>query len=120
MPTPIKPLADKEATFDLLDIRVGKIIKAEPEQNSPKPIYKLTVDFGKYGQRVSAGRFTQHSVEELVGQPVLGVLNFPKRNVGTVESEVLILGVQFPKADSGEATFITPANKDAKLGGKLF
>ena len=50
---------------------------------------------------------------------MLGVLYFPPRTIGAVVSEVLILGVQFPKAESGEATFITPM-ADAKIGGKLF
>ena len=50
---------------------------------------------------------------------MLGVLNFEPRPIGDVVSEVLILGVQFPKADSGEATFVAPM-ADAKIGGKLF
>ena len=65
------------------------------------------------------GRFTQHAPEELKGKLVLGVLNFEPRRVGETLSEVLILGVQYPKAESGEATFITPA-VEAKIGGKLF
>jgi tRNA-binding protein len=47
------------------------------------------------------------------------VLNFEPRSIGSAVSEVLILGVQYPKAESGEATFITPASQ-AKIGGKLF
>jgi tRNA-binding protein len=50
---------------------------------------------------------------------VLGVLNFEPRQIGDTTSEVLVLGVQYPKADSGEATIITPI-LDAKIGGKLF
>jgi tRNA-binding protein len=69
--------------------------------------------------RTSVGRFTQHAPEELKGKLVLGVLNFEPRRVGETLSEVLILGVQYPKAESGEATFITPA-AEAKIGGKLF
>jgi tRNA-binding protein len=65
------------------------------------------------------GRFTQHAPEELKGKLVLGVLNFEPRRVGETLSEVLILGVQYPKAESGEATFITPA-VEAKIGSKLF
>ncbi len=65
------------------------------------------------------GRFTQHSVEEIQGKLVLGVLNFEPRQIGDTLSEVLVLGVQYPKAESGEATFITPA-VEAKLGSKLF
>jgi tRNA-binding protein len=50
---------------------------------------------------------------------VLGVLNFEPRTIGDTTSEVLVLGVQYPKGDSGEATFITPM-AEAKIGGKLF
>ena len=114
-----KPIVKKEETFDLLEIRVGKIISAEIEPAAAKKSYKLTVDFGKFGTKISAGRFTQHSVEELKGQLVLGILNFDLRKMGNTESEVLILGVQFPKADSGEATIITP-KAETKIGGKLF
>jgi len=79
----------------------------------------MTVDFGKYGTRISYGRFTQHPPEEVIGRLVMGVLNFEPRQMGPVISEVLILGVQYPKTESGEATFVSPA-VDAKLGSKLF
>ena len=115
-----KSVVNKEDSFDLLDIRMGKIVAAEIEPSSPKQAYRLTVDFGKFGTKTSVARFTQHSIEEMVGTLVLGVLNFEARNIGDISSEVLILGVQFPKAESGEATPITPLNASAKLGGKLF
>jgi tRNA-binding protein len=79
----------------------------------------MTVDFGKYGKRVSYGRFTRHPADEVQDRLVLGVLNFPPRRMGEVVSEVLILGVQYPGAESGEATFVSPAVK-AKVGSKLF
>ncbi len=108
-----------EDTLDKLDIRVGRVIGAELESRTPKPTYKMEIDFGKYGKRVSYGRFTQHSIEEVKNRLVLGVLNFGARKMGEVLSEVLVLGVQFPKADSGEATFVSPV-VDAKVGSKLF
>jgi tRNA-binding protein len=114
-----KPLASKEATFDQLEIRLGRVTQVELEPTAPKRAYKLTVDFGKFGIKTSVGRFTHHAPEELLGKLVLGVLNFPPRPIGDVVSEVLILGVQYPKADSGEATFIAAA-ADAKIGSKLF
>ncbi|MDK9709439.1 MAG: hypothetical protein OEL83_20565 [Desulforhopalus sp.] len=119
MSNDIKPLVSKEESFDRLEIRLGQVIDVQIELSAPKPAYKLTVDFGKYGKRVSVGRFTQHSVEEIKGKKVLGVLNFEPRKIGNCMSEVLILGVQYPKADSGEATFIVPL-ADGKIGGKLF
>lgn len=115
----IKDMIVKEETFDLLEIRLGKIIAVEEAPAAPKKAYKLTVDFGKFGTRISVGRFTRHSPEELKGQQVMGVLNFAPRQIGETISEALILGVQYPKAESGEATFITPMIP-AKIGGKLF
>jgi tRNA-binding protein len=79
----------------------------------------MIVDFGKYGKRVSYGRFTQHPMEEVKNRLVLGVLNFEARQMGPVISQVLIIGVQYPKAESGEATFVSPA-VNAKIGSKLF
>lgn len=116
----IKPLVAKEDTFDKLDIRLGQIVAVEPEPHAPKPAYKLTIDFGKFGKRVSVGRFTGHTPAELTGQKVMAVLNFAPRLVGQTLSEVLVLGVQFPKADSGSATPLTPLAEAAKIGGKMF
>ena len=115
----IKPEVNKEKTFDRLEIRLGRVKEAELETTTHNPTYKMTVDFGKYGTRVSYGRFTQHSIEEVKNRLVLGVLNFGSRQMGDLVSEVLILGVQYPKAESGEATFIIPL-ANAKVGGKLF
>ena len=106
-------------TFEKLDIRVGRVVDVELETETHKPTYKMTVDFGKYGTRISYGRFTQHPVEEVKGRLVLGVLNFEPRQMGSVTSEVLILGVQYPKAESGEATFVSPL-VNSKIGSKLF
>ncbi len=119
MPEETKPIVSKESTLDLLDIRLGRVLQVELEPGSPKKAYKLTIDFGRFGVKTSVGRFTQHSVDDLKGKLVLGVLNFGPRKVGETVSEVLVLGVQYPKADSGEATFVTPA-VEAKIGGKLF
>lgn len=114
-----KTIVSKEETFDRLEIRIGKIISIESASDSPKAAYIIKADFGKFGTRTSVGRFTQHSPEELKNKLILGVLNFEPRMIGAVESEFLCLGVQYPKADSGEATIITPLI-DAKIGGKLF
>jgi tRNA-binding protein len=114
-----KGIVSKEETFDKLEIRLGRVISVEEEPTAPKKAYKMKVDFGKFGIKTSIGRFTQHAPEEILDKLVLGILNFEPRQIGDTISEVLILGVQYPKADSGEATFITPA-ANAKIGGKLF
>jgi len=115
----IKPVVSKEETFDKLDIRLGRVMSVSISPDSPKPTYIIKADFGKYGIKTSVGRFTKHTTDELVGKLILGVLNFEPRKIGSMTSEFLCLGVQFPKADSGEATIITPL-ADAKIGGKLF
>jgi len=114
-----KAIVDFEV-FESLDIRLGKIISVELEPTAIKESYKFEVDFGKYGVRTSVARLTNHTIEELIGQLVFGVLNFKARVVGETTSEFLILGAQYPKAESGAATFVTPANPNTKIGSKLF
>jgi tRNA-binding protein len=109
----------KEETFDKLEIRLGRVISIEEEPLMKKKSYCMRVDFGRFGVRTSVGRFTCHQIEEMKYKLVMGFLNFSPRQIGNTVSDVLILGVQFPKAESGEATFITPAVQ-AKLGSKLF
>lgn len=119
MAAEIKPIVSYDDSFANLDIRTGRIIEVELETRTHKPTYRMVVDFGKYGKRMSYGRFTNHPIEEVQGRLVLGVLNFEPRPMGPVISEVLIVGVQYPKAESGEATFVSPA-VNAKIGSKLF
>ena len=115
----LKTPVNFEESLGVLDIRVGRVVSAEACALTPKPTYKMVIDFGKYGQRVSYGRFTAHPADEVIGRLVLAVLNFPPRPMGEVVSEVLVLGVQYPGRDSGEATFVSPA-VNAKVGSKLF
>ncbi|MNU79553.1 tRNA-binding protein YgjH [compost metagenome] len=114
-----KGQVEKSEVFDLLELRVGTITAIELEPSARKTSYRLTIDFGKFGKKTSVGRFTQHSIEELIGKQVVGVLNFPPVQMGDTLSEVLILGAQFPKTDSGEATILTPLIP-VKIGGKIF
>lgn len=115
----LKPTVSPDDTLALLDIRLGRVLSAEPEPSAPRAAYRLKIDFGKYGVRTSVGRFTRHAAAELVGQQVMGVLNFAPRQIGDVQSDVLVLGVQYKGADSGEATPVTPLLA-GKLGSKLF
>jgi tRNA-binding protein len=86
------------ATFDdfmQIDIRVGEIIRAEVFEKAKKPAYKVWVDFGEeIGiKRSSAQITTLYQAQDLVGRQVLGVVNFPPRQVADFFSEVLVLGV---------------------------
>lgn len=118
----IKPTVSKEDTFDKLEIRLGRITSVSLAPDAPKPAYIIKADFGKYGTRTSVGRFTRHTQDELLGKLILGVLNFGVREIGSTRSEFLCLGVQYPKADSGEATIVGPIGPiaEAKIGSKLF
>ena len=107
-----------EDSLENLDIRVGRVVEVALEDRTHKPTYRMLVDYGKYGRKTSYGRFTNHPIDEVKNR-LVSALNFEPRQMGPVTSEALILGVQFPKAESGEATFVSPA-VDAKVGSKLF
>lgn len=119
MSSDLKPTTDPADTLEKLDIRLGRVLKVEPAEGAPRPAYRITADFGKYGQRVTVGRFTGHTPEELTGQHILGVLNFAPREIGPHTSDFLLLGVQFKGKDSGEATPLTVLG-ESKLGSKVF
>ena len=105
--------------FNKLDIRVGKIVEAQDFPEARKPAYKLKIDFGsEVGVKNSSVQIVAlYKKEELMGKLVLGIVNFPPRMIGPLESEVLILGV--PDAE-GRVILITPDLSGATLGGKLF
>ena len=92
--------------FLKLDIRVGRITRAEPFPEARKPALRIWVDFGEPGEKRSSAQLTRHyTPEELIGRLVLGVVNFPPRQIGPVLSEVLVLDV--PDAD-GEVVLAVP------------
>ena len=106
------------ADFDKVDIRVGRITRAEPFPEARKPAYRLWVDFGpEIGEKRSSAQLTRHYTPDgLVGRQVLAVVNFPPRQIGQVMSEVLVLGVP---DEEGQVVLIEPGH-EVPLGGKLF
>ena len=106
------------ADFEKIDIRVGRIVRAEPFPEARKPAYKLTIDFGpEIGLKKSSAQLTRvYAVEELNGRLVLAVVNFPSRQIGPFRSEVLTLGVP----DSDGAVVVIAPDREVPLGGRLF
>jgi tRNA-binding protein len=103
--------------FERVDMRVGRVLEAEPFPEARKPAYKLRIDFGPLGVRRSSAQLTVHyRPEELRGKLVIAVLNFPPRQIGPVRSEVLVLGVPDPE---GAVVLLQPAI-DVPLGGRVF
>ena len=104
--------------FARVDIRVGRITRAEPFPEARKPAIKLWLDFGpEIGERKSSAQITKHYVpEELIGKLVLAVVNFPPRQIGPVRSEVLVLGLP---DDEDQVVLIGPA-KSVPIGGRMF
>ncbi|MEM9432570.1 MAG: tRNA-binding protein [Pseudomonadota bacterium] len=104
--------------FLKVDIRVGEIIRAEPYPEARKPAIKLWVNFGpELGERKSSAQITAHyTPDALIGKRVLGVVNFPPRQIGKFMSEVLVLGV--PDAE-GEVVLLVP-DKSVPLGGRMY
>lgn len=104
--------------FEKVDIRVGKILKIEDFPEARKPAYKLTIDFGpEIGIKKSSVQIVDlYKKEELEGILVMGVVNFPPKQIGPFMSEVLTVGVA---NEEGQVVLVRP-DKDAKLGSKLF
>ena len=104
--------------FQRVELRVGRIVRAEPYPEARKPAIKLWVDFGEgAGVKRSSAQITRHySPEGLVGRQVLAVTNFPPRQIGKFMSEVLVVGV--PDSD-GEVVLVSP-DQDVPEGGLLY
>lgn len=104
--------------FEKVDIRVGKIVKVEDFPQARKPAYKLTIDFGpEIGLKKSSAQITTHyTKDELAGRLMMGVVNFPPKQIGPFISEVLTLGV--PDGEGG-VVLLAPTH-EVPVGGKMF
>ena len=103
--------------FEKVEIRVGKIIKAEDFPKARKPAYKLWIDFGDLGVKKSSAQITKlYQQQDLIDKSVLAVTNFPPRQIADFMSEVLVLGVVL---NDGEVVLIQP-DREVDLGKRVF
>jgi tRNA-binding protein len=107
-------------TFDdfmKVDIRVGRVLRAENYPEARKPAIKMWIDFGpEIGERKTSAQVTAHySPESLVGKQVMGVVNFPPRQIGKFMSEVLVLGL----TDKAGGIVLLSPDQDVPLGERM-
>ncbi|RZJ32856.1 MAG: tRNA-binding protein [Flavobacterium sp.] len=106
------------ADFEKIDIRVGTIIEAKEFPKAKKPAYQLTIDFGpELGIKRSSAQITKfYSIEDLHGQQVVAVVNFPTKNIVGFISECLVLGVYDENKDVVLLSPKSPVTAGMKIG----
>ncbi len=102
--------------FEKVEIRAGKIIDVQEFPEAKKPLYKLTIDFGKFGIKKSgAGLRESYEKEELLGRQVVAVVNFPPRQISNFMSECLVLGLR-----KGNKIMLLVPDEEVELGERVF
>ena len=103
--------------FEKVELRVGAIITVEDFPEAKKPAYKLTIDFGQFGVKKSSAQITKHyRKEDLIGKQVVGVINFPPKQIGPFLSECLTTGF----ADENGDVVLTMPERKVPNGSKMF
>jgi tRNA-binding protein len=103
--------------FVTLDLRVGRILRAEPHARARKPSYKLWIDFGPLGEMTSSAQLQAlYRPEDLVGRQVVAAVNLGPRNIAGFTSEVLVLGLP---SEAGEVVLLS-AEREVPLGGRVY
>ena len=103
--------------FGLLDLRVGRIVRAEPNVGARKPAYRLWLDFGPLGERTSSAQLADlYDPTALIGREVIAAVNLGSRRIAGFVSDVLVLGV--PDAD-GRVVLLQP-ERSVPLGGRVY
>jgi tRNA-binding protein len=103
--------------FTKVELRVGRVINAEPFPEARKPAYKLSIDFGEeIGIKKSSAQITNlYQPQELLDKLVVAVVNFPTKQIGPFMSECLVTGFH---SENGEVALCVP-DKPVPLGTKL-
>lgn len=103
--------------FETLDLRVGRVLRAEANERARKPSYKLWIDFGPLGEKTSSAQLRAlYTAEELVGRLVVAALNLGSRNIAGFMSEVLVLGLP----DAQGQVVLLAVERDVPLGGRVY
>ena len=104
--------------FEMVELRVGTLVRVEPFSEARKPAYKVWADFGpELGVRKSSAQITDlYQPEDLVGRQIVAVVNFPAKQIGPIQSEFLLTG--FYRADGAVVMAIPEqaVENGAKLG----
>lgn len=104
------------ADFEKVELRAGTILEVFEFPEARKPAYKVKVDFGEFGVRMSSAQITTHyTMNELVGKQIVGVINFPKKQIGKFMSEFLVTGF----ADEDGAIVLTTLAGSVPDGSKM-
>jgi tRNA-binding protein len=102
--------------FEQVELRIGTILAVYEFPEARKPAYKVEVDFGPFGVKMSSAQITKHyQMEELIGRQIVGVINFPKKQIGKFMSEFLVTGL----ADENGDIVLTTVDKKVPNGSKL-
>jgi tRNA-binding protein len=102
--------------FERIDMRVGRVLSVDDFPEARQPAWKLTIDFGpEIGEKRSSAQITNYTREELEGTLVVGVVNFPPRQIGPFVSEVLVVGA----SDSEGRVILLRPDADVPLGGRI-
>ena len=102
--------------FEKIEFRIGTIIKAEDFPEARKPAYKITVDFGEWGIKKSSVQIVAlYKKEELIGKQIIGIINFPTKQIGPFQSEFLMTGLY---RNDGTVVLAIP-DKKVENGAKL-
>ena len=108
---------DPVQAFETLDLRVGRVVRAEPNEWARKPAYKLWIDFGPLGEKTSSAQVRAlYRPEDLVGRLVVAAVNLGTRNIAGFRSEVLVLGLP---SEGGEVVLLA-AEREVPLGGRVY
>jgi tRNA-binding protein len=103
--------------FETLEMRVGRVVRAEVNEGARKPSLKLWIDFGPLGEKTSSAQLRAlYRPEEMIGRLVVAAVNLGTRNIAGFTSEVLVLGVP---SDAGEVVLLA-AEREVPLGGRVY